>query len=180
MIDIQDLNDNKPILTATSYTGTISENLPVGSDVTVVPKIFASDADAPQNSVITYNLHGEHNMYFSIDAVTGNVYCSIKLDRETQREYMLIVRASDNGNLFTEANLTIRVLDENDNTPRFEYSQYNVSISEGMIPSRAVIPLSASDADEGQNAKMKYSVQGGEDMFAIDEQTGNSLRRRLI
>lgn len=57
-----------------------------------------------------------------MDEVTGCVYfIGTKLDREEKNTYLLKLVARDKGNLSSEAKLTVNVIDENDNKPKFNH-----------------------------------------------------------
>ena len=51
----------------------------------------------------------------------------------------------------------VQVLDHNDNSPQFERSYYSVDVNEDLNVGEEVIVLRASDADFGENARIKYA-----------------------
>lgn len=86
----------------------------------------ATDPDS--SSKITFDIKprdtGSRN--FRIDKTTGALYSDATFDRETRSAYTLTVRATDEGGLSTEANVTVNVLDANDNAPLFSESSIQV------------------------------------------------------
>ena len=58
------------------------------------------------------------------------MYCGQSLDRETQDQYNLKIIARDGGMLSRSATaeLTVTVLDVNDNTPKFSQDYYDAHI----------------------------------------------------
>lgn len=119
-IHVDDENDNPPIFDMPSYEGLIIENAKTGTEVTMTNKIHAKDADMDQNAVFMYTIFGDGHEIFNIDEETGVVsYIGDKLDREEKSVYLLKIVARDKGSLKSEAKLTITVLDENDNAPKF-------------------------------------------------------------
>ncbi|KIH50250.1 hypothetical protein ANCDUO_19673 [Ancylostoma duodenale] len=74
------------------------------------------------------------------------------LDRElpSEREFVIEVRATDRGTPPREgaANVTIKVLDKNDNAPSFERAQYDAVVAETAPVGAAVISVSATDPDD--------------------------------
>nr|XP_034828894.1 cadherin-89D [Maniola hyperantus] len=119
-IHVDDENDNPPIFDMLSYEGFITENAKTGTEVTMSNKIRAKDADMDQNAVFMYTIFGDGHDLFSINEDTGVVsYIGNKLDREEKSVYLLKIVARDKGSLKSEAKLTITVLDENDNVPKF-------------------------------------------------------------
>lgn len=72
------------------------------------------------------------------------------------------------------------LIDENDNVPAFTKRIYYIDIpedriSQGSAENAAPIgKVEAIDADDGENAAMKYSIIGGNkaSVFSIDSETG--------
>ena len=68
------------------------------------------------------------------------------------------------------------VLDVNDESPRFNQSQYNISLSEDtpVSTSQSVLTVSAVDRDSGQAGTISYHIESGDgtDKFNIDKDTG--------
>ncbi len=73
--------------------------------------------------------------------------------------------ATDGGTptpLVGEAQLKIRVLDENDETPTFATSKLVLPLSEGTKVGAAVHRFQAVDRDLGYNGRVKYFLGGGD------------------
>ena len=70
--------------------------------------------------------------------------------------------------------MEVRVLDINDNAPMFSQLVYNVTVGEDASNGTAVIVVSATDGDAGQNAAIRYSLRGITDNrpFNINSMTG--------
>lgn len=87
------------------------------------------------------------------------------------------VIVSDNGSpaLRSTATILIKVLDANDNRPKFTERRFHVKLLEqdhqaGRVE---VCRTVARDDDEGSNALVTYELQdGGDDRFQIDPVTG--------
>ncbi|CAH2040894.1 unnamed protein product, partial [Iphiclides podalirius] len=130
-IFVDDENDNPPIFDVSAYEGAITENAKKGTEVKMTNKIRAKDADVGLNAVFSYTLFGDGHDIFSVNEASGVVtYVGNKLDREEKSSYLLKVVARDKGSLKSEAKLTITVLDENDNTPK--YNQIIVPLGESI------------------------------------------------
>ena len=86
------------------------------------------------------------------------------LDRETKETYYLSITAQDGGTPPLTGLCAVRVFisDTNDNKPVFSPTLYLTSISEATPPSTNVIPVRASDVDEGVNAEIEFSIVGGD------------------
>jgi len=83
----------------------------------------------------SYNLIDNGSGKFEIDSESGEIRAASPLDRETTAKYHLIVEAFDldpSSPLSTRANITVDVIDSNDNAPQFIQSLYNVSVPDGL------------------------------------------------
>lgn len=81
-----------------------------------------------------------------------------EVDREVQSVYNLNVRAStvDLPTRVSCVDITIIVVDANDNNPEFESSAYSVSIAENIEPSATILKVVATDKDASNNAMLSY------------------------
>ena len=68
--------------------------------------------------------------------------------------------------------IEVNVEDENDNSPQFTESVYQVAISENATVASTIIRVSASDPDHGGNADLVFTLMGGDGVFAINETSG--------
>ncbi|XP_034400108.1 protocadherin alpha-3-like [Cyclopterus lumpus] len=179
-VNIVDINDNTPYFPEKVQFLNIAESTVSGGKFGF---IGASDLDVGKNSVSTYKL--SPNDYFSLEVHKGGESVSAQLvlqkalDREQERTVRLTVTAVDGGNPPKSATslIIINVLDINDNAPVFSSSLYKARISENLAVGKTVIVLNATDADEGLNAEIEYSLRNkGQDrilhLFEIDSKTG--------
>lgn len=143
----------------------------------------ATDADQGNNAAIRYAIiSGNTQSQFSIDSLTGDVSLVKPLDYETLRNYRLVIRAQDGGSpaRSNTTQLLVNVKDVNDNAPRFYTSLFQESVLENVPTGYSIVKVQAYDADEGQNAEIKYSIAprdatGGstEDLpLSVDSHTG--------
>ncbi|XP_053319419.1 protocadherin gamma-C5-like isoform X18 [Spea bombifrons] len=156
-IEIEDENDNTPDVLITSKTNEVPENAPIG---TVVGFITVKDRDSGKNGEIT--LEVSPDLPFKCQPF-NNRYSLVTagyLDREKVSKYVIKVIASDLGSppLHNQTIVTIYVSDVNDNPPTFLQSVYNAFTKENNEPGSLLCTVSASDPDEGGNAKLKYSI----------------------
>lgn len=143
-INVDDDNDNPPIFNLPAYEGFITENAKTGTEVKMTSRIQAKDADLDQNAIFMYTLFGDGHDQFTVDEQTGTVtFVGSKLDREEKNAYLLKIVARDKGSLKSEAKLTISVLDENDNQPKF--NQINIPFGE---------PIELLEANENTSYKI--------------------------
>lgn len=160
VVKVLDDNDNYPQFSERTYVVNIPEDLDYTSNPTVA-QIRATDADAGGNSAIRYAIIGGNTQNtFSIDSQSGDVNLVKPLDYEAVKTYKLNVRAQDGG-MPAKSNTTqllVKVKDVNDNSPRFHASLFHEAVSESVPVGYSVLKVQAYDADEGDNAQIKYSL----------------------
>ncbi|XP_063304115.1 protocadherin alpha-C2-like isoform X8 [Pelobates fuscus] len=180
-VEILDINDNAPRFPRNNYYLEISESAVPGARF---PIESAQDPDIGTNSIQTYTL--TDNAFFALDLKTFNgnsqqieLVLKKALDRETTSLHQLVLTAIDGGSPAKSgtAQISIRVMDTNDNTPFFDKSTYKTSVLENSPPGTLVIKLNATDPDEGSNGKITYSFssytpQKVRYLFKIDPQSG--------
>lgn len=104
----------------------VFENQPIG---TLVATVKAKDKDFGDYGTITYTIHSDLlSETFNIDKASGKITTKQKLDRETQKLYEIPVMATDGGGRSGFLTVRVRVLDENDNAPKFYLREYKASI----------------------------------------------------
>lgn len=86
----------------------------------------------------------------------------------------MIIVATDNGlpSLSTTASLVINVIDANDNDPSFSQANYDFQVEENQKVGSYVGKISATDADLGDNAVIRYSLFPSNTSFNINPITG--------
>ncbi|KAM9792483.1 protocadherin-23 [Neosynchiropus ocellatus] len=155
-----DVNDNRPIFTSVDLVQ-VTEDAEVGS---VLHHFITSDGDRGDNGVVSYFLMaGDTDGLFTLEEKTGLLVLLAPLDFETQSLHRLTVRAIDHGrpSLSSTHTLTLEVVDVNDQPPVFTQVLYNASVAENRAPGEAVIQVSATDKDSGENAAVWYSLLPG-------------------
>ncbi|XP_078254534.1 neural-cadherin [Rhinoraja longicauda] len=172
IVEVRDVNDNRPSFLCAAegcFVGHVPENSPAD---TSVMEMAATDLDDPKtggNAVLTYriiqNVRNRINLnLFSINALTGTVYTVLgSLDREKEDTYLVVVEALDGGGLAGTGTATILVTDVNDHAPVFTQDLFAAKISENTRVNTDVLVLSATDGDEGDNARVTFSIVGGDD-----------------
>ncbi|KTG43855.1 hypothetical protein cypCar_00009577 [Cyprinus carpio] len=128
IVGVDDVNNNKPVFEKCAEykdKASVLENKPEG---TFVLQVHADDADEGANGKVTYGfMHKDSTVpAFSIDPETGVIVTAMMFDRERQREYAVTVTATDQAAdpLIGICQLNILILDENDNSPKFENLRY--------------------------------------------------------
>lgn len=89
-----------------------------------------------------------------------------------------MIRAEDSGKLSSTATVNIKVTDINDKNPEFVGDPYTFEVKEGANAT-SIGFVRATDADEGINAVISYSIPM--DLpFNIDEETGEIVTIRAL
>lgn len=73
-----------------------------------------------------------------------------------------------------QVDLTILVLDVNDNAPVFQRRDYAITVPEDVAVGTEVLRVLATSADIGLNAEITYSIRSGNELgkFSIDRNRG--------
>ena len=90
------------------------------------------------------------------------------LDRELYDRFAITVTATDNQSppQIGVTSVTITITDINDNAPKFSSNAYKFSISEDAGQSTVVGVVVAADQDAGNNSKLSYSIQSGNESMS--------------
>uniref|UniRef100_U3KKZ9 Cadherin domain-containing protein n=1 Tax=Ficedula albicollis TaxID=59894 RepID=U3KKZ9_FICAL len=161
VVTVTDVNDNAPLLRVSSALNEISEDAPSG---TVVALLHLQDRDSGVNGEVRCSLDGD--IPFRLEKSFDDYYRVVtarELDREQVSEYNVTVRAADGGSpaLQSSAVLALRVLDVNDNAPVFAEERYSARLAENNAAGALVLTVRATDADWGQNARVRYRLSEG-------------------
>uniref|UniRef100_A0A4W6E2A7 Protocadherin-16 n=1 Tax=Lates calcarifer TaxID=8187 RepID=A0A4W6E2A7_LATCA len=165
---IIDLNDNSPMIPLPREIR-VPEDTLIG---TVITQVTGNDVDS--GPALSYTLHLDTNSQgmFGIHRYGGGVSLTGPLDYEERTWYTLTVRSSDSKHQ-SEANLTVLVDDVNDNAPAFTQDLYQVTVTEHLPAGSAVITVTATDRDSGENGKITYRVMSStRGVFYIDPSNG--------
>ncbi|NWW47795.1 PCD17 protein, partial [Pedionomus torquatus] len=163
-----DRNDNAPTIGFVSVRqGALSEAAPPG---TVIALVRVTDRDSGKNGQLQCRVLGGGGgpgaIPFTLEENYDNFYTVVTdrpLDREAQDEYNVTIVARDGGNppLNSTKSFSVRILDENDNPPRFSKNLYVLQVPENNIPGEYLGSVLAQDPDLGQNGTVSYSILPG-------------------
>ncbi|XP_076411145.1 protocadherin alpha-C2 isoform X3 [Peromyscus maniculatus bairdii] len=180
-VEILDINDNSPRFPRPDYQLQVSESVAPGARFHIES---AQDPDVGANSVQTYELSPSEHFELDLKPLQENskvleLVLRKGLDREQTALHHLVLTAVDGGIPARSgtAQITVRVLDTNDNSPAFDQSTYRVQLREDAPPGTLVVKLNASDPDEGSNGELRYSLSSytsdrERQLFSIDATTG--------
>ncbi|XP_012969532.1 protocadherin-17 isoform X1 [Mesocricetus auratus] len=172
-VKLIDRNDNAPSIGFVSVRqGALSEAAPPG---TVIALVRVTDRDSGKNGQLQCRvlggggtgggggLGGPGSVPFKLEENYDNFYTVVTdrpLDRETQDEYNVTIVARDGGSppLNSTKSFAVKILDENDNPPRFTKGLYVLQVHENNIPGEYLGSVLAQDPDLGQNGTVSYSI----------------------
>ncbi|XP_067358441.1 neural-cadherin-like isoform X1 [Channa argus] len=162
IVGVDDVNNNKPVFEECQQyreQASVLENQPTG---TFVLQVHAVDADEGANGKVKYGLMHRDSVMpaFKIHPDTGVIVTARRFDRERQREYSVTVTATDWAEepLIGICQLTVQILDQNDNSPKFENLRYEYFLREDTLVGTSFLRVAAHDDDFGTNAAITYSM----------------------
>ncbi|XP_070327265.1 protocadherin-17 isoform X2 [Odocoileus virginianus] len=173
-VKLIDRNDNAPSIGFVSVRqGALSEAAPPG---TVIALVRVTDRDSGKNGQLQCRVLGGGgpggggglggpggSVPFKLEENYDNFFTVVTdrpLDRETQDEYNVTIVARDGGSppLNSTKSFAVKILDENDNPPRFTKGLYVLQVHENNIPGEYLGSVLAQDPDLGQNGTVSYSI----------------------
>ncbi|XP_053366682.1 protocadherin alpha-8 [Clarias gariepinus] len=188
-VEVVDINDHAPMFPERAQRLEISENAVSGSRFQIQA---ARDPDSGINSVQMYKI--SHNEHFRIDVKDRGsdrkmpfLILQKLLDRETSLSHKVLLTAVDGGKPPKSGTMeiTIDVLDINDNIPVFTKDSYSVKISENVPIGTTIAQVNATDRDDGVNGEVFFTFGHDVDsdlrqLFDLDPVTGEIIVKGQI
>ncbi|XP_017295394.2 protocadherin gamma-B3, partial [Kryptolebias marmoratus] len=179
-VQITDINDNPPVFQKSTKEFKISESAVIGATFVLER---AADQDVGINDLKSYSLKPTDNFALKLhNNAEGNTNVEMvlqkALDREKQEQINLVLTAVDGGEqqMSGTMQIVITVLDANDNAPVFTQKTYKATVTENSLKGTVVAEIAASDADQGSNSKITYSITNTLDdvgkIFEVNEKSG--------
>jgi hypothetical protein len=171
-VEVLDVNDNSPSFLGLPYRFSVSEGAASGL---LLGTLSATDEDSSSNANIGgFDItEGNSDGLFSVDPQSGilRLLTNDTLDRETTDRYDLVIVVSDSGSppLFSETNVTITILDVNDEVPMFRQLSYTADVRETTPIGTTIFSANeeATDNDLGTNADLSFSLQDQNPDFTL-------------
>ncbi|XP_028976983.2 protocadherin gamma-C5-like [Esox lucius] len=188
-VEIQDINDNAPHFQSSVRTLKIAEHTVLGKRFSLEN---AQDPDVGENALKSYTL--SKNEHFSLNIndhgegrKVPEIVLEKALDRENKATHHLLLTALDGGSPVKSgtSQITIVVLDINDNSPVFERSLYMVSLYENTALDTSFLKVEANDLDDGPNSEIEYSLGDHTEpsvkaLFDVDPKTGEMFLKATL
>jgi len=192
IVDVTDLNDNSPEVTINALTASgrpeVAESAVEGTFVAHVAVVDAdSFGDNSRTSCVVLSPSSERRLFRLQQLVAGSrpeykLVTAVSrghFDRETTDVHHVTIACHDYGtpSMTSSVDVTVDVVDVNDNTPQFSNDSYVTWFPVGAGGSSLkLMQLFANDSDAGQNAKLHYSLRPVDhadiDCITVDESTG--------
>ncbi|XP_059201680.1 protocadherin alpha-8-like [Centropristis striata] len=187
-VEITDVNDHSPSFPEREQIFEIAEHTLPGKRFQLHT---ARDPDAGVNSIRTYtvtsNEHFEVNIRQSDAGKIPFLVLKKSLDREQKNRHTLLVTAVDGGKPPRSGtlNVSIIVLDSNDNRPIFSQEIYQIEIQENVALGTSVFRMNATDLDEDTNGEVEYSLgktlmRKVYDIFELNKLTGEITVKGVV
>ncbi|XP_025097750.1 protocadherin-3-like [Pomacea canaliculata] len=191
LVVVDDINDNRPKFQPDNPTLVrIPEHSAFGSSVV---RVLALDEDVGENALFNYTVDApEGTFYIETDNLDKPRYGTVivtnssALDRETISSLTITVgtveytpaQGGDCSTGMCNITITIQLTDINDNSPVFQNVTYSLTVTNNNR-NAFVGMINASDADEGENADLRYrcvssSLLGADAcaVMSVDDKTG--------
>lgn len=166
--EIQDLNDNPPVFSASVYTVRVPENQQTQRSILT---FNASDVDRESAGLAFFITAGDDEGRFVVDA--DSLMLIRQLDYETTPSYNLTVQVTDG--LQTSCSqcvavVMVMVVDVDDEPPMFSTPRYTGEVVEGADIGTTVVNVLASDVD---SPRVTYTLSAGaRGYFSVLESRG--------
>ncbi|CAH0723630.1 unnamed protein product, partial [Brenthis ino] len=181
-VTVRPVDASPPEVNATSDEGSVEENSPIGTKVLDYTgqaiKLSVSDPDlGPGDPVPKYTFELTTS-FFDIDKDGYLIVADDRLDRDPPNQskyrFQVVAREANGGPASAPYYLVVNLLDQNDNAPVIPKTQ-PITVPASLEPS-VVYKVEATDIDEGENARISYSIHhvsnNGANKFTIDPTTG--------
>uniref|UniRef100_A0A915EZP6 Cadherin domain-containing protein n=1 Tax=Echinococcus canadensis TaxID=519352 RepID=A0A915EZP6_9CEST len=185
-ITVLDVNDSPPVFQGNkNESGRIVFEIPESFDQErlmerFIGQVNATDADSGANGTLEFSIkqtpglfwHGNPPAYFRITR-KGQLYVDGVLDREKQQEHEFTVVVSDTGafhqRLTSEIGVTIRLQDQNDNSPVFtepdalskgpHAGPATLNTTHDVTVNSSILRICAKDNDLEENGKLNFTLR---------------------
>ncbi|XP_063814935.1 cadherin-related family member 1 [Pseudophryne corroboree] len=186
-IRVVDLNNHPPTFYGENgpqnkFELTMYEHPPEGEILRGL-KITVNDSDQGANAKFNLRLVGPGGMFRVVpQTVLNEAQVTIIVENSAGIDYekfhlltfkLLAIEVNTPEKFSSTADITIHLLDINDNVPKFSSEYYVARIPENSPGGSNVVAATATDLDSGLWGEIKYSIYGaGSDPFLIHPSTG--------
>ncbi|ROL53145.1 Protocadherin-16 [Anabarilius grahami] len=190
-IEVKDVNDHSPVFPVKTIHLNVSELSPPGTRFELEG---AQDQDKGDYGTQGYRITDEDtSKRFKVEIRSSgggmfnlDLILLARLDRETTDFYSFTIEAFDGGvpPKTGQMQVHITVLDENDNQPVFNQSEYHAVLLESAPLMTPVCQVFATDPDLGSNGRVTYEINRRQsdpnEFFIIDSSSGIISVNKLL
>uniref|UniRef100_A0A5S6QZT1 Cadherin domain protein n=1 Tax=Trichuris muris TaxID=70415 RepID=A0A5S6QZT1_TRIMR len=171
VVHVLDVNDNPPMFLEKFVNVSIEETSPRGTQLL---QIKAYDPDGSDSRLDYSIVSGNDDRMFILLNDEDN-QCTLAVDQpldyRAKAMYWLGLKVTDSGGNSDTMTVQVQVLDVN-SPPVFPEQAISVHISEAESAGSVVAVVRAVDMDDGENARLNYTLQIDNEYFSIDHETG--------
>nr|XP_023023050.1 cadherin-23 [Leptinotarsa decemlineata] len=172
---VSDMNDYQPQFMVDEFFVNFTENRAPEIEMVKLPDTIDRDEfeyDGPVGPICYYIIGGNENNLFHLNPIDHTLVVAAPLDREQQDTHLLLIKATEecnkppkNESFFdadddTQLKVIVRVLDVNDNAPKFVHRVFTGGVSTATSFGTKFMQVRAEDADIGRNALISYYIIG--------------------
>uniref|UniRef100_A0A669PXH9 FAT atypical cadherin 4 n=1 Tax=Phasianus colchicus TaxID=9054 RepID=A0A669PXH9_PHACC len=157
-----------PVFTQPKYITILKEGEPIGTNVISIEAASPRGSEAQVEYYIVSVRCEDKSLgrLFTIGRHTGVIQTAAILDREQGvRLYLVDVYAIEKSSILP---LYFNILDINDNPPVFSMTSYSTSLMENLAPGSAILNFNVTDADDGSNSQLSFSIASGDSVGHFD------------
>ena len=176
-----------PVFLQPTYNTTICENVPVDTVVlsvqAVVPDMPASESPIIYDTIPGVEYHSNSDELFVIGNRDGNISVSsvttVDFERLADGCFMFLISAlnADGSSLAT---VQIRVIDQDDNPPKFSQPSMSISITENEPVGTVLARIQAEDPDSGTNGEIEYRLTEGSSTEFFEVDVNGTVRSKVV
>ena len=176
-VHVEDVNDNKRIVSVDRINKTVSESTLAGTILSVFEVIDADSNDINQFAVALFPKQD----HFAVlrTGFTVSLMLTKELDFEVEQRYQFLVEIIDeleqNKEMFP---VSISVTDINEFRPVFENTTYSIEVAQNSPVDTTLLSILATDQDRSTNnlSPIKYTVIPSSDKIEVNLLTGEVVQ----
>ncbi|XP_066157175.1 cadherin-23 isoform X2 [Euwallacea fornicatus] len=172
---VTDINGYQPQFLQDEFIVEFTENQSAGIEGRVLPDTVDRDEleyESTPAPICYFLVGGNENGLFNLHPIDHTLYVTKPLDREESDVHLLLVKATEDctyppepQNFFdsnddTQLKIIVKVLDVNDNSPKFIRRVFTGGVSTATAFGTKFMSIKAQDADAGKNAIISYFIVG--------------------
>lgn len=170
IIEVKDINDNRPFFPLKLLTASIRENQPKNALVTM---LHAIDHDRGVFGQLKYYmLDKEGKEAFFINQTSGEVRTRNTFDFERVNAFNFLAVAMDASNYSATVTVQVYVTGEDEYDPVFTDSEFLFKVPEGAKKGQVIGKVQARDEDSGVDGVVLYGIADTSPYFAVNKSTG--------